>query len=297
MAVRNPLGSDYGRLFNVDTGRGSLEVMSPDTLAASLYSRRGRDVFFKEVVFGDVTMNGDPWTKTVGGGAGSPTTFAEDPTIAGGAILGFTGTTAENAVSLFGAPVLQPQLNAGFEASFKLDVVTSLRFEAGLVNVVSTKTTPVCTDVDGTPTFAGGSTEVAIVSWQTDDTITTPRFVGDSATYTTAKGATLMTPYRSASADQTAWSPTAATWFTVRIQCYGKTASNATSTDSVSCAIFDDENNIVSFSMFDSIAGGTTGGLTGTAMLAPWIFIAPINTTGKNLHVRYARWWADRYIN
>lgn len=295
--VRNPNGADYGRSLEVDTGRGLLKVMDPATLANFLYSKNARDVFFKEIVFGDTTMNNDPWTKSVGGGAGSPTTFAEDLTIPGGAILGFTGTTAENAVSLFGGPVLQPQLNCGFEASFKLDVITSLRFEAGLVNVVTTKTNPVCTDVDGTPTFAANSTEVAIVSWQTDDTIATPRFVGDSATYTTAKGETLMTPPGVPAADQAAWVPTADEWFTIRIQCYGKSATNSTSVDSVACMVFDDTNNLVALSTFDAIEGDGTGGITGTAMLAPWIFIAPINTTGKNLHVRYARWWADRYIN
>lgn len=297
MAVRNPNGADYGRQFAVDTGRGMLNIMDPETNALFLYSKNARDVFFKDIVFGDTTMNNDPWTKTVGGGGGSPLTFAEDLTVPGGAIKGFTGTTAENAVSLFGGPVLQPQLNAGFEVSMKVDVITSLRLEAGLVNVVTDKGLPVCTDVDGTPTFAANSTEVAIMSWQTDDTIATPRFVGDSATYTTAKGVTLMTPFGYASSLQSAWTPTADEWFTVRIQCYGKSASESTSVDSVSCAIFDDTNNIVAFAMFDAIAGGGTGGLTGTAMLAPWIFCCPINTTAKTVHVRYARWWADRYIN
>lgn len=294
MAVRNPLGSDYGRLFTVDTGRGTLEIMSPDTLAAHLYSRRGRDVFFKDLDFGDTTMNADPWTKSADGTA---TTFTADTTVPGGAIKGVTGTTGEGAVSLFGAPILQPQLNAGFEVSMKVSAITELRLEAGLVNVITDKTLPVCTDVDGTPTFAANSTEVAIMSWQTDDTIATPRFVGDSATYTTAKGATLMTPYGYAAADQTAWTPTADTWFSVRVQTYGKTGSNSTSVNSVDCAIFDDKNNIVAYTMFDRIAGAGTGGLTGTAMLAPWVFCATVDTTSKDVHVRYARYWADRYIS
>lgn len=294
MAVRNPLGSDYGRLFKVDTGRGTMDILSPDTLAAQLYSRRQRDVFFKDLDFGDTTMNGDPWTKSADGTA---TTFTADVTVPGGAIKGVTGTTGEGAVSLFGAPILQPQLNAGFEVSMKVSAITAIRLEAGLVNVITDKTLPVCTDVDGTPTFAANSTEVAIMSWQTDDTIATPRFVGDSATYTTAKGATLMTPYQALPADQAAWTPTADTWFTLRFQCYGKTASNATPSDSVSCAVFDDENNIVAFSMFDAIAGAGTGGLTDDAMLAPWIFCATTSTDSKDVHVRYARYWADRYIS
>ena len=293
MAVRNPNGADYGRQFAVDTGRGMLNIMDPEPNALFLYSKNARDVSYVDLAMNNTTIFTNPWTASADGTA---TTFAQDATIAGGAISGTTGTTAEGAISLFGAPVFQPQLNAGMEVSLMVDVITNIRLEVGFVNVVTDKTLPVCTDVD-TPAFAANSTEVAIMSWQTDDTITTPRFVGDSATYTTAKGVTLMTPYGKPAAEQTAWVPTAGEWFTIRVQCYGKSASEPTSVDSVDCAVFDDTNNIVAYAMFDAIMGDGTGGLTGTAMLAPWIFCGTINTTAKVPAVRYARYWADRYIN
>jgi len=295
MAVRNPTGADYGRTFNIDTGRGTLEVMDPDTLASFLYSRNGRDVSFVDVAFNNVTILSNPWTSTADASA---TAFAQDATIAGGAVKGVTGATGEGAMSLFGAPIFQPQLNCGMEVSLKVSAITNIRLEVGWVNVITDKTLPVATDVDGTPTFAANSTEVAIMSWQTDDTIATPRFVGDSVDFPTAKGATLMTPYGVPAASQTAWAPTADTWFSVRVQNYGtRASSDADPTGSVACMIFNDKNQIVAFSMFDAIAGGGTGGLTPEAMLAPWIFGGTINTTSKDVHVRYARAWADRYVN
>jgi len=297
MAVRNPNGADYGRAPTIDTGRGSLDILDPDINAMFLYSRRARDVAFKDINFLDTAFNTDPWTVSAGGTA---TTWAQDPTIPGGAIKGVTGTTAATSgLSLFGAPVLQPQYNAGFEARMMASAVTGLRMEIGLIDALTTKTSPAVSDVDGTPTFNAGLTEGALMAWNTGDTITTPRFVSKSAVYTTARGETIMQPYSLPAADQTAWVPTAGEWFTVRVQCFGPPPGSelADATGSVVCMVFDDSNNLVSMVMFDAIEGGLVGGVAPTAMLAPWIFAKAENATSKDIHVAYARYWADRYLS
>lgn len=280
MAIKAPTGAQYGRSSSVDSKLGMTKVLNPDSLAAMLYSSssRGRDVIFKDLKFTDITFNGAPWTVTKDAGVTTWTATA----IAGGAIRGTTNTGSTDGMTMLGPKIYTGALNAGIEVRLKADAITLLRLEVGFVNALTDATACACTDVDGTPTFQVASTEAALYTWNPADTITTPRFVTNGAGQT-AKAETIV-----ALGDGAAFSPTAATYFTVRVQLLGSTGSAV-------CMVFDDANNLKSRTMIDKIAGSTIGGITTSTTLCPFIAIQNTATTSRVVDINYVRIWEDLY--
>lgn len=277
MAIKAPTGTQYGRNYDIDTKLGALKIMSPDNLAAHLYSQRGRDVIFEDMKMTNVAFNTDPWTVAKDAGVSAPT-----PTAAlGGSIAITTGTGNGDGLTMLGMAHANSTLNAGIEVRIKFSAITAVGAQIGFVNALTDATSVPCTDVDGTPTFQVASTEAALWAFNPADTITTPRLVSNGVGQT-AKAQTILGP------DAAALPVVADTYMSVRVQLLG-------STGSILCATFGATNNLLSVTTIDKIAGSTVGGVTPATALAPIIAIANTTTTSRIVTIQYIRKWQDLY--
>ena len=277
MAVKAPTGVQYGRNYDVDSKIGAIKVLSPDMLAAQLYSLRGRDVAFEDLKMTNTTFNTAPWTVGKDAGVSAPTPAA----IAGGGVEITTGTGNGDGLSLLGLANYSSNANAGIEVRFKLSAITALKASVGFVNALTTASDIAFTDLDGTPTFQAATTEAAIWAFNPADTIVTPRLLTNGVGRTAA-GSTVLGP------DGAVLPITADTYLTVRVQLLG-------STGSVLCATFGATNNLLAVNVIDKIASATVGGVTAATLLAPYVGFQNTTTTSRVATIQYIRKWMDLY--
>ena len=300
LPVRPSNGALYGRFLDSGTGRALTKVQDPAALANLLYRSQYANVvtFFDD--FNQVTMNGDPWTKTKDAGA---TDFA---VLLGsnGLVTGITGTTSGEGLSLFGPKVYSGLRNAGIEARFRITgAITAVTVEMGFIDAITDKTTPACTDPD-VPTFGAGLAEAAVWTWDTAETIATPRVATKGAT-SSVLAKTLTTPYDgyvlNTGTATAGYVPVVDNFYTVRVQLINPTdeAGNPGTISSVECTVFDSNDpkkiKVLSQKTIDAIAGAEVlGGVTAATTLAPWFAIATSNTTSKAMDIDYVSIWQDR---
>lgn len=278
MAIAAPTGTQYGRAYDIDTKDGSLRIYDPQALTNMLYSIRGRDVAFDDLKMTNIAFNADPWTVTKDAGVSAVTPAA----IAGGGATIVTGTGNGDGLNMVGLAAYSGNANAGIEVRFKISAITAAGINIGFANAVTTDNTALAvTDGDGTPTFQASATEAAIWSFRPQDTVTTPRLVTNGVGQTAA-GETILGP------DGTALAVVADTFMAVRVQLLG-------STGSALCAVFNENNALMSVTVIDKIAGGTVGGITPATLLAPYIGVQNTTTTSRTLTLQYVRKWMDLY--
>lgn len=281
MTVRAPSGSEFGTSWNVDTELGAKEIMSPSVLQAYLFSRRDRDVAFRQYNFQDIALTPSLlFTVTKDTDA---TTWVNTAEAGGGKLRAVTGTDDGGGISLLGQKSFTAALESGIEFRAKASAITLLNLEGGIVNANSDLTALACTDVDGTPTFNANATEAALWAWRPGDTIATPRFVTNGVGQT----AVAKTVYANAwnPSSTTAVTPAADTYFTVRVQLFAD--------GSAMCAVFGATNNLVSITTISK--AGTVGGVTADTTLCPWFIAQNTTTTARNVDVQYIRTWTQRY--
>lgn len=278
--ITKPTGKMFGKspystlragLTRGDTGPGERGLF--------WYLQQFGDVYSKVYDFDEITLNADPWTLTKDAGA---THFAIN-TQASGVARGITGGSSGEGLSMLGSKILKGDLNCGIEMRAKLQAsVANVTFEMALIDDVTDKTTPVVTDVD-TPTFGAGLAEGVALTLDTGETNTKLTLSTKSATYTTAAKQLMVEDIRNP-ANTAGWAPTVDTFFTLRI---------ALDTDEVYAMVFDASGNLVAHRAI--IPSGTTGGIEGGTLLAPYVALATLAAASKNLDIDYIALWQDRF--
>lgn len=235
-----------------------------------LYFQARRDVVERFWDFTELALDTtNDWTTN--GGTGS-TVFAIPSTkLVGGAITGATGTNgteSNRCVNLYNDPIWSGDKNAGVEFRFKIGAaVTDIEFACGFIDTHATITTavPLFGDVD-TPTLATGIGDAALVGMDTAQTLTTLALVTLGST-----------PYSAAKTNIGTIAPTAATYFTIRIQLIG---------DTVIAQVDDATANNTVVTKASGIEGGV--------LVRPIFTISGPTATTKTFDIDYIRCWQDR---
>ncbi len=264
--ARIPNAADYGlRLIESEFRPEKRSGGIRNALLANMQDN-SRIQMVREEFNGD-TLNTALWTVAGDTGTTSLAIPAEGSVIAGNGITGTTATDNNEAISIYGSAQWSGDLNCGMLFTAKFDVVTDFFWEAGFTDPLSDYTLPAFNDPD-TPSITNGAVTVAVLAQDTSQTYTTAQLLCDGdATYTTSK-----------SAPTAVWGPTAATYFTVIIQCIG---------DTVVGGIFDANlSRVARFSKVSGFEGGT--------LVQPW-FIVGNRTTSAIVPVIRRIWvWGDK---
>ena len=231
-------------------------------LAQLLYPLAWEDFVFEKDDFVVSTLNSDMWTLAVDGG----TTFAIPGTrIVGGAVSGATGVADNDGLSIrLNSAILTGNRGGGMACRFRSDTVSGFQFEIGLTDTLTDFTLPGVTDID-TPAVGNGSTNLAAVHMDTDQTLTTMSFASYDGT-TAAKD------------DLGTLTPTAATWMTVIVQMIGTTPI---------CIIDRAQEGSAGFGVLNA-------GISQTALMLPYAYFRTRNTTTKNIDIDYIAFWQER---
>lgn len=251
-------GADYG-LF---TGKFSDRVSTPrgvNLLAYALDPQRSSIIFDD---FNEDTINLDRWALV-------HDTNATDFAIAagaGGTIQGTAGNTNDEGIGIYGINNWYGDLNCGMEVRIKFDQITNGQFEIGFADTATNFKDPIVSDID-TPTVGNGAGDFATIVRDTGETLKTAALV--------TKGST---PYAAAKSNLGTFAPTAATYFTARVQLIG---------DNVFAAIFNNAGGLVtSTSAVSAIEGGTA--------VRPYVNVNRIATADVVATIDYIKVWQDR---
>lgn len=195
--------------------------------------------FFFDDFEGD-TINLDNWT--VDGDSGTTSfAIAATNTVARSTIVANTASDDNEFVTIYGHCNWSGDKNCGAAIRWMLPDVTDVAFEFGFSDPLSDYTLPAINDID-TPTITNGAINVAVVAFDTDQTLTTCALVTDGdSTYATQK-ANLFTPVIN-------------TWYTTIIQIDGDdvfTVTYNTDTPSAPVLVSASDKSIVS-----AFEGGT----------------------------------------
>ena len=213
---------------------------------AQYLMRQSVDIFGVDDHFTGDTINLDNWLLTKDTNA---TSFAS-VLGAGGRVKAITSTTDNSLASLIGPAIYRGDEGIYFSCRFQIDIVTSMMFEMGLVDIVTDKTLEVTSAV--TPTIANGADDVAVIMMDTDfATATLLAVAGEGSTdvKTVLTGITV---------------PTADKWYTATVIVQG---------NDVYWSI-EDNTGILEDGYFAS-------GTEGTTRMAPWVIFGTRNTTDK----------------
>jgi len=260
-------GREYGG-FRHPSGPEQRENFSPEGVYAALFPWLRSGVAYLEDDFFEDTISSTRWNLAVDDG----TTFAW-AVARSGTIQGSTGATDDAAIAINGDLQWYGDANAGMECRFKIDVVTGFSFEIGFTDALSDETLPAVTDVD-TPATGNAATDVAVVHLDTDQTLTTAAFVSESTG----------SSFAAQKVNLGTWTPSAATWYTVRVQLM---------TNAAKCLVFD--SNTASRPVL--VAGGEkslTSALEGGTAVRPHMYFRTRNTTAKVVDIDLIRCWQDR---
>ena len=263
--ARKPSGDRYGSRDHLPTSTFQIERGSPEGIFTAMYPWLRSNVVYMEDDFLDDTISSVAHNLSADGTA---TTFAWLAG-AGGRIRGQTGTTDNGYHALNGDVIWSGDQNCGMEVRFKVDVVTGFTFEIGFTDALADETLPAVTDVD-TPATGNGATDVAVIHLDTDQTLTTAAFVSESTGV----------PYAAQKVALATWTPTAAVYYTARVQL---------ATDQAFCAIFDASGNLV-----PGTNKSLKGAMDGTTLVRPHFLIGTRNTTDKITDIDLIRVWQDR---
>jgi hypothetical protein len=211
-----------------------------------------------------------PWVTNAGTGA---TAFAVPSTpLQGGAIRGSSGTDATGSnrrVNLYGPPILLGNNGVLLVARLKLSAITSVQFEMGLIDTMTTITTPApaVTDIDSVPTFAAGLGDAAVIAMDTSQTLTTLGLA--------CKGSSAVNAGSTDSFGGTA--PVAATYMTFSLGVI---------------------NNVV-YARIDHKDGSTfsvvrSSGINGATLVRPWFFLGGLIATNRDYDIDMVHLLMDR---
>jgi hypothetical protein len=244
-------------------------------LSRFLYPFAWRDcVFLFDDFWGDAIMG--PWWTA---GATNGTAFDEPATqLANGVTRGITGTGAVgDEVVLTGEAIWSGNNQVGFEVRFKSDVVTDTKMQTGLTDPTTNITSSIINDID-TPTIQNGATDVALVGYDTSQTLTTMGFITDGST----------TNMNTTKTNLGTRVPTAAEYMGVRIQL-SRTATNVAASKVV---LLNASGGITETAVHgDALASQ----INGAVLVKPWFYWENVtNATAQTIDLDYIAIWQDR---
>lgn len=214
------------------------------------------------------TIRLDNWVTAVTAG-GAPTAFAQLVNSAEGTqIEGRTGTTDNGVTALVGARHWLGDRNCMMEARFIMDVITGMAIEIGFVDTKTDNALKAVSDLD-VPTVANGAVDCAVVTMDTDQTLTTMAFVTEGSTAS-------MVPTKT---DLGTRVPTAASWMTVRVGIVG---------DNAFCHVYNSDDPQELVLLEEAYHGATIASQTeGGIVLAPHILFQTRDVTTKIVQLDY----------
>lgn len=254
---------------------GLTRQLTPSGVGNLLAQNAFRSIFWRHYDFGDTTIVTAPWTITKDSSA---TTFSESATASNGALTASTGTTDTDGLSIHTPRIFKGDLDCCMLVRARLDVVTAFTSEAGWIDTVSDKTTPVITDID-TPVVGSGAGDVAVLHIDTAATLTTYGLATVGSTPYTAATTTLLLPGAMRTTDTTTFTPTAATYYTIMVALNG---------DNVYSMIFDDSERPKAYAFKAS-------GIEGGTAVSAWWALATKNTTAKVPLIDYITVFQNRF--
>src|SRR3990167_854854 len=266
-------GAEYGGLKH-PSGREQIERFSPEGVYMALYPWLRAGVSYVEDDFIEDPLSTTRWNLAADGTA----TTWEWSVARNGTIQADTGSTDNGYVAINGDAIWLGDQDAGMEVRFKIDVVTGFTFEIGFTDTLSDETLPAVTDID-TPATGNGATDVAVLHLDTDQTLQTAELVGES---TGGAFAAQKTTLLNAAGSAALWTPSAATYYTVRVQLNG---------DHAFCKVFDSNNASTHILKAE---GGLRSMLDGASLIRPHILFGTRNTTPKVVDIDYIRVWQNR---
>ena len=264
MAVKPVYGRFWapGSLAQLTRGRGW-----NSELVGFLLPLATRNYFYAAYEFETTKTMDTDLTAANSGGTAAVSYAILSTQIEGGAIQGKTGTTDNGTTQVkYNGVVFDAARNPGLEVASKFDVVTGFGYEIAFCDPPTTEATfnTSALTAAGVPTFAAnGVTDFMGVTLDTDDTLTTAALITVGTT-DAATGKLLGTH-----------TPTAATYFVVRLQVGANKGY----------AVIDDNRGQENF-----LASGPDTGV----LLRPHIIAVTRNTTTKIHDVDYIRIWAER---
>ena len=190
-----------------------------------------------------------------------------------GTIQGSTGTTDNGYHAINGDVIWYGDANCGMAVRMKWDVVTGFTFEIGFTDALTDETLPAVTDID-TPATGNGATDVAVIHLDTDQTLTTAAFVGESTG----------SAFAAQKVDLGTFTPTAATYYTFVVGLVGNTGM---------CAIWN-TNDPANPKLELSTNTSLTSLLEGGTAVRPHIMSGTRNTTAKVTNIDRIAVWQDR---
>ena len=262
--TRQITGYDFGIDKFMGSRRRLADIGNMDVAARHAFGMAWQANYFKLHDFDEDTINLDYWLLT-------HDTNGTDYAITAGAcgtIVGTAGNTDAEGIGINGPAIFKGDLNCGMEVRMKLNVVTNSIFEVGFGDAsITSHKDPVGNDID-TPTVTNNATDAVLIHRHTGQTLTNAALLAVGST-----------PY-AAQKTTTGWSPTADTFFSVRIQLKG---------DGAFCYIFDANQNFVAgtaISMPSAIEGGT--------LVHPFVNVTRVSTADKIATIDYIALWQDR---
>ena len=261
--ARKPSGDRYGQHLYLPTSTFQIERGSPEGIFNAMYPWLRSNVVYVEDDFIEDTISSTRWNLSTDASAtGFAWAIAE-----GGTIQGATGAVDNNYIAINGDAMWSGDKNCGMECRFKLSAVTSINFEIGFTDALTDETLPAVTDVD-TPATGNGATDVAVIHLDTDQTLTTAAFVGDGTTPAAQK------------VNLGTWAPTAAVYYTARVQLAG---------DNAFCAIFDANGALI-----PETAKSLVTALDGDILVRPHMLFGTRVATSRTVDIDLIRCWQDR---
>lgn len=266
------------KAYSGNTGRRPLSLSqlhldrfaggSNSALRTFLQGLARRDVVYWDDDFLGTAIHANYYTT---GESGAATPFAVTASI-GGFIQGVTGTASGNAETIRGPGVhFTGNRNCWVEARIRLDAVTSVMLEFGLIDAATDYTIPVVSSVD-TPAFAAGVGDAAVLAMDTSGTLTTMGFftLGSGGTGYSVKGTTL----------SPAFTPTAGAFHTYRVGLEGTVPY-----------FFVDG---LPYRTSEQLISATAGNVAATTRLIPWIAVRTRTTAARTVGVDYLLAMQDR---
>jgi hypothetical protein len=190
---------------------------------------------------------------------------------ANGVVVGATGASASDNMTLRTGAVWMGDLRCGVEFRWQVDVITTLTYEMGFTDPLTSFDDLAMGDID-TPAVANGAADVALVAQQVGATLTTMAFVTDGST----------SNMNTTKTDLGTRSIVAATYQTVRVQLNG---------DLARCWVFDENGALQEQAQHgDVLASRIEGG----TLLHAWHAVE--TTTGAKVGtIDYVTMWQDRF--
>lgn len=255
-----------GHILALDTLRKTMGGKSDLYEFLSMYATR--DIQYECFEFTGSSgglANGEYWIlETSGtGNANFAITVAS-----GGYAQGDTGTLDNGTTALFGPIIYSGDENCGMEVRMQSDAVIEANMETGFTDAIEGSNASAVSDVD---TPAATASDLAVVQYDTDQTLTTLAFVTDGSTASQNVAATTFV---------TTTALTAGSYGDFRVQCVGNHAAAWMN------GILEADHNVANTQ--------AAGALEGGVLLMPFVYWRTRSTTAKFPKIQYLSVWQDR---